>query len=363
MREALRLILDLELGDAKVVLLEEPEVHLHPGLEFAVHSYLQQKSRAAQIFLTTHSTNFVDLVSQQNIYLFKKDASKHTICERVDEGSASAKIPSELGLRLSTVFMFDRLVFVEGPSDESVLRQMASKIGCDIAKAGVAFVHMGGIMNFTHYAAEGTLDILSRRQVKMWFLVDRDERNDKEILGMVSRLGSRAELVVLGRRDIENFLIDASAIRAFLLAKSSGAPTCPSLEEVETAMNSAVDKVRNDVVRLRVEKQLLAPVYLRGKNIAGTIEERIDGAIESLAARKANVASVRSQVDLEVNSSWNLARAIELAPGATFLDETCRNLGYRFNKDSGDSGPLARCLTEAAIPSELKKFLNTVVGV
>ena len=52
-REALRLVLDLELKRPRLLLLEEPEAHLHPGLEHAVYSFLRDKSEETQMFVTT----------------------------------------------------------------------------------------------------------------------------------------------------------------------------------------------------------------------------------------------------------------------------------------------------------------------
>lgn len=68
-REALRIVLDIELKKPDIVLIEEPEVHLHPGLEKAVHSYLNEKGQTQQIFIVTHSTNFLDVSSRQNVYV------------------------------------------------------------------------------------------------------------------------------------------------------------------------------------------------------------------------------------------------------------------------------------------------------
>ena len=195
-REALRILLDLELGRSTVALIEEPEVHLHPGLEKIIHSYLVQKSAAVQIFLATHSTQFLDVSSKQNVFIVSRADSHTTVRKAVTEDDMLT-VPTEIGLRPSTVFMFDRLVFVEGPSDESIFREFSKALDVDLASQNVGFVRMGGATNFAHFAADATLGLLSRRQIPMWFIVDRDERDDVEIKRMIGRLGDRAQLVVL----------------------------------------------------------------------------------------------------------------------------------------------------------------------
>src|SRR5262249_3940926 len=195
-REALRLVLDLELKTPRLLLLEEPEAHLHPGLEHAVYSYLRDRSHGVQMFVTTHSTNFVDSVSFQNIYLVSRNESGRTAIEQLDAGDGPLKVPAELGLRLSTVFMYDRLLFVEGPSDEAVFRELGRTLGIDLSKANVGFVQMGGVRNFAHFAADATIALLSRRRIRLWFISDRDEREDSEVRSMLQRLGQGATLKI-----------------------------------------------------------------------------------------------------------------------------------------------------------------------
>ena len=358
-REALRMILDLELEPAEIVLIEEPEVHLHPGLEFVVHSYLQEKSKTKQFFLTTHSTNFVDAVSPQHIYLISRDSQGISSCESLAADDASVKIPTELGIRLSTVFMFDRIVFVEGPSDELILREFARKIAIDLNASNVAFVHMGGVANFTHYAAHATLDILSRRRVRMWFIVDRDERNEAEINKMVGRLDGRAVLKVLDRRELENFLIDSVAVRKFILEKTNNEPTT---EEYRTALEGASERLRAEVAEIYLEKQLLSPVYLRGKSSNGTISERLASAASDIQSRLASIDTTQDSLRSELTNGWSIERAIKLVPGAMLLDHICRDLGSAFNKQAGDSIKLARHMPISAVPSQLVDILRTIAG-
>ena len=186
-REALRLILDFEFERPDILLLEEPEVHLHPALEIAMMQYLRKVSTRCQIFLTTHSTNFLDIADLRNVYLIKKNGTTHAQLLNVEE--AEEAIPQELGIRLSSLFMYDRLVFVEGPSDEQVLRTFASTLGLNLSRTGVGFVTTGGARNFTHYANAATLAFLSKRRVRLYFVLDRDERDMPEIEKLKSQLG------------------------------------------------------------------------------------------------------------------------------------------------------------------------------
>ena len=187
-RESLRLILDVEFQHPDILLVEEPEVHLHPALETNMMRYLKSVSRGCQIFISTHSTNFLDSADMQNVYLVSKPAGRTEI-QAVDLEEAEARIPKELGLRLSSLFMFDRLVFVEGPTDEAILREWASTLEHNLSQANVGFVSMGGVRNFAHYATQAILSLLTKRQVKMWFVIDRDERENAEVAKLETQLG------------------------------------------------------------------------------------------------------------------------------------------------------------------------------
>ena len=361
-REALRIILDLELQSPQLALIEEPEVHLHPGLEHSVHAYLREKSSDIQLFVTTHSTNFVDSMSFQNIYLVTKDVGGNTTCEGIGEEDASVRVPSELGLRLSTVFMFDRLVFVEGPSDEAVLREMAQKLDVDLAGSNVGFVQMGGARNFTHFAAEGTLDLLSRRRISMRFVLDRDERDDDEIAAMLQKLGQRAQLTLLGCRELENYLLVPSAIAAFiaeLYTKRDPPAELPSTPDVAAAIAEEVESLKSEVTRLRLERELLKPVFLQTRLMKGDIQQRLESATNELKQRGDRLEERTSTISQQVDSDWK-ANGRRLAPGTRVLEQVASRFGVRFSKDRGDSLRLARRLKPDDLDPELVMLVKSI---
>jgi predicted ATP-dependent endonuclease of OLD family len=360
-RESLRLILDLELKSPKLVLLEEPEVHLHPGLEYSIHSYLKEKSINLQIFTTTHSTNFVDSVSFQNIYLVSKENVNGTKISIVDEKNGALKIPTALGLKLSTVFMYDRLLFVEGPSDEAVLRKFADIMNIDLAKSNMNFVQMGGVMNFAHYAAEHTLSLLSRKNLKLWFLIDRDEKTDSEVEAMIDKLGENAKLIAPGFRDLENCLLDPNSVLEFIKYKQKSLTDykTPTIEEVEKQLNESAIELKDRLIEKKINNRLLRPVYLQNRKAKGNVVERIESAITELQQRLETLESLTQKTKEEIDTNWE-NKANKLVPGAEILDSCCQKFGIRFQKDEGDSAKLADYIKEEKIPAEIKNLLEEI---
>jgi putative ATP-dependent endonuclease of OLD family len=370
-REALRLILDVEFVLPNIVLVEEPEIHLHPALEISMMRYLKRISLNRQVFISTHSTNFLDTAEIKNVYMVSKDRS--TEVQALTQKEAEAQIPQELGIRLSSLFMFDRLTFVEGPHDEDVLREWASIMGINFSQNNVGFVHMGGVRNFTHYAAEATLSFLTKRRVKMWFLLDRDEKEDPEITKLREAVGSNATVKVLRKREVENYLICSRAVIEFIklkeeLSGSINAKELPEESDIRKAFNECAEELKEMTVEKRVAKVLCKPVFPSAKRIFGEqkeeritkkIDEELRLQIEQLEeARKKLETAYREQLEC-VNGAWEASK-LAIVPGDVLLDKVCQKFGVRFRKEQGDGARLAALMKESEIDQEIKEIIREI---
>ena len=360
-REALRLILDYEFERPNVLLVEEPEVHLHPALEIAMMQYLRRISSDCQIFLTTHSTNFLDVADLRNVYLITKDESTHVQLLSVDD--AEEAIPQELGIRLSSLFMYDRLVFVEGPSDEQMLRSFASTLGVNLSQAGVGFVTTGGARNFTHYANASTLAFLSKRRVRLYFIIDRDERDLLEIEDLRKKLNDLGELKVLERRELENYLIVPRALALYIGEKANKDLLGEAIE-----IGGLVAKAADDLLETAAERRVLRlacrPIIPDRKSvIERSDKDFVPVIIDRMNEAEARIAETKNKIADwldEAHASFEGKSADEklmLIPGDEIISSIFEHYGVRFNKRK-DGPKIAALLTPDEIDPGIVRMLE-----
>ncbi|WSB84543.1 AAA family ATPase [Streptomyces cellulosae] len=364
-REALRLILDYEFEKPQIMLVEEPEVHLHPALETALMEYLKNISKECQIFLTTHSTNFLDVGDLRNVYMIRKEPD--TQIQLLDVAEAEEAVPQELGIRLSSLFMYDRLIFVEGPSDEQVLRTFADKLGVSFGQAALGFVTTGGARNFTHYATASTLSFLGKRNVKTVFVLDRDERDDEDLAKLQRQVSGISELQLLNRRELENYLISPAALAKFISVKSDQMST-PTEEELSAAIEEICESLLSASIERRVLKKVCAPLYPdreavlnrdEGADFTVSVLSQLSKITSSLADLEGEIGTLLGDAEEEVRREWD-TRKYEIVPGEEVLTLLLRRYGLRFNKRQ-DCAKIATCMRRDEIPSEMVGVIRNLV--
>lgn len=108
-----------------LICIEEPEMMMHPSIQRVLIETLVTKFNKAQIFLTTHSNHFLDLT-----YDYPDDISIFSF-EAIDSGkfkikniSNNVEILDLLGVRNSSVFLSNCVIWTEGVTDRMLLRKL-----------------------------------------------------------------------------------------------------------------------------------------------------------------------------------------------------------------------------------------------
>ena len=333
--------------------------------------YLQSISGTCQVFLTTHSTNFLDTAELTNVYLVARPGSTTTL-QLLDVDTAETLLPRELGLRMSSLFMYDRLVFVEGRTDESIIREWASVLNVNLSQANVGFVRMGGVRNFAHYAAAATLSFLSKRRVQSWILLSRDEKDEEEITRLKTVAADCASVRVLEHREIENLLLHPRAISELIALKSSAAgkrDNTVTQQATDAALLEAFEALKATAIHKRVAKALCPPLFPRrgvneinaGESVGEKVGEELDRMISVLTGLRTKIDETHKAKAEQVEADWSVQKG-QLVPGDLALDYVLRKFGLRFNKDH-DGPRLAGLMREEEIEPGIKALIRELGSV
>ncbi len=124
------------------ILLDEPDAHLHVNLQREILDYFKRKSieRNTQFLIATHAEEFARGVDAGRIVSLLSQVPKR-IQSTPDVLRAMAEVSNEEIARLMTSPF---ILYVEGESDERILRAFASQCGAEKAIDKICFKSMGG---------------------------------------------------------------------------------------------------------------------------------------------------------------------------------------------------------------------------
>jgi hypothetical protein len=337
-----QLLMTLVVGitaNARTVVLEEPETGLHPAAQRALLSLLQEWSRANRVFAaSTHSPVFLDWANSTILSVTRNDLESNVT--QVTEEQANVLL--DLGVRASDVLAAERILVLEGVTDQQIINIWFPKI---IRNPRVAIIDGGGGDSARHAQLWSSwleqIDKLGGR--KLLYVRDRDEL-PADTLAKLSTSGS---VFVLPCRELENFLLDFDAIAAVL---NEATDTTNSPADLEAQGRRLADGLKRVIVMKRVAWGLGTHRHvdhrLRSQLASRRAEkdEFIDVIVDRLPKPdeiRAAISKAWDQSTAEIDAMWD-GHWRELVPGADLLDAIWRHhLRRSYNKSS--DGPLSEC--------------------
>lgn len=169
------LLLGSEEDGFPLLLIEEPEAHLHPQRQLRLMQFLQQRvserqpgQQGIQIIITTHSPNLASAIDLDNLVLLHDGkayslAFGHTKLDESDYGF----LRRFLDVTKANLFFARGVMIVEGDAENILLPTIASLLERDFTENGVSIVNVGGtglrrfarIFQRKHPESDGTISI------------------------------------------------------------------------------------------------------------------------------------------------------------------------------------------------------------
>lgn len=359
-----------------IVLMDEPEVHMHPSLIKEFVKYIQLLSVDTQFIITTHSLILIQEVGLDKVFSLKNEIDqKGIIVSKVEDKNKLLETVQQLGYEIDTLTYTQKpsvYVFTEGPSDKDFILPFAEKAGlqAQINSFSTAFIAMGGKGN--RYKLTNLINKLNEEEfidAPLLMVLDKDETANDTIDDIRSKFFSKnpKRLHYLSKRQIENYLIDERAIKN-IVAKKIKEGNLLSQWETEDFNNKMISFVElqkekiqeNFIGELFINDSLVTTVDIRKilKNIElMPLNESMGefaGQISMLVSKKVfNLGQKTNSLVTEFENSWKTNK-VEMCDGRELL-KAIRQWIQKDYKVSFSNSELIEAMDK--IPNEIHSLL------
>lgn len=229
----------LTAKDPQIILIDEPQSFLHPDAARKLIEVLRTYGNRHQIIVATHSPIIITSAEPKTVTLIKQKGSR-SILQKMDvEKVDNQRIYlSEIGAKLSDVFGYDRVIWVEGITEEicfpKILRKLSNK---PLLGTAILQVHSTGEFEQTNEEeVDIIVDIYERLSSTngglvpdaVGYIFDKEARSDDEINEKKKKYPN---IYFTSKRLYENYLLNANAI--FNVIKQIEENSTVKLNEIE----------------------------------------------------------------------------------------------------------------------------------
>jgi len=278
-----------------VLILDEPEAHLHPlAQKWLARTLFSMVTDGLQIVITTHSPYFINLNYLEGLYLVRKENNATKVinksrdelaefCKNTGATKADQKtiIPFYSKSATSNIlkgFFANKVVLVEGMTEELTLPIYLEKVGLDVLKEGIDIIGVGGKGELAKWWRLFTLF-----EIPCFICFDNDGKDDRDGIKRKDALKS------IGIKDDE--------IEKLISSEdwNIGEKFCVFGKDFEETLRNTFSKYKEIEEKVKEELGDSKPLVARevAKKIINKIEDK-DAVLENFRQLKEKISNLKS---------------------------------------------------------------------
>lgn len=246
----------------RLMLIDEPELHLHPDLQSKILSYLRGLSRGSniQFILTTHSPTILDQALDDELFVFSPPS------EDTNENQLQRVASSIERLEALKQLAGDTYLITTGRAIVCIEGNKVSKEPTDLRLLEILYPRSTAFTMIPTGGKGNVINLVTRLRdhlrtetfgLRVYGITDRDQTS--------SSVDGVANLPVCM---IENLLLDDDALLEY--AQKLAIRELPDVASVKAALSQIVGELQTEEIEMRVMRAIKArTVRLRGSTLEG----------------------------------------------------------------------------------------------
>lgn len=206
---------NLVRSEPSFILIDEPELNLHPALQAQFISTLSSFATRGVVF-ATHNVGLARTSADRIYTVRRSDDHTHPIVRPWDKTGRLSELLGEIGFRAFQDLGFEKILLVEGPTEIKAIQQVLRMLGKDNE---IVLIPLGG-SSMINGRREAELEELKRISENVYALIDGEKaspeaswpRERSDFHKTCTNAGIKCHITE--RRSLDNYMSDSAVKKA-----------------------------------------------------------------------------------------------------------------------------------------------------
>ncbi|WP_406412015.1 AAA family ATPase [Streptomyces halstedii] len=268
-----------------VLLIDEPELHLHPSLQTTILEMIETGSESSQLWLSTHSPNLINSAPVDSLISIAPGGDGRNQATSIRDKTSRLELLNDLGVTPSAWLQHDQIIVVEGTTDKRYLELLFP------IETARSLIYVAGNRD----GVDATVRTLSAGEEFLPWVAIRD----LDLINTEKKTPHERSFT-WSRRTFENIFLDGELL-CHAIRNAAGNI---SAVEIEEALSQLATSEKGSVRALLIEEKVKSAVPGTRPPDPKDYASSLQHQVQLLTERIARISQVEREVDQHIQENW-----------------------------------------------------------